>query len=195
MTLAIHNSFCPFVFLKWFPYSCSLYLHMASVMVCCCLEFHFLKEQLFHSYCYKFFLICLLFFFHREKICLLDFNVFSSSYSQQPSFLRSLTQKALLFASLTFQKSAFFFIPSLLCFSLPYKLTPCVITTFKLPAPSEFSTSSSLFKIRSSSLASSSKFCFWSEKLITLCSTILMGWWGAASLLFPLMGSWDISTE
>lgn len=160
---------------------------MVSVMVYCLLEFHFLKEQLLQTYFYKFFVLCLLFFFPREKICLLDFNVFSSSYSQQPSFLRTLSQKALLFGSLTFQKFAFFFIPSLLCFSLAHKLTPCVIMTFKLPSPSEFSTSSSLFKIRSSSLASSSKFCFLNQKLIAVCSTSLMAWWGAASLLFPLM--------
>jgi len=98
-------------------------------MVYCLLEFHFLKEILLRTYCYTFFLLRFLSFLPIEKICLLGFNIFSSSYSQQSSFLRSPSQKILPFGSLTFQKSVFFLIPRLLCF-----LAPHVITTFRLPS-------------------------------------------------------------
>lgn len=158
-------------------------------MVSCLLEFNFLKEHLLHTYCYTFFLLCFLFFLPIEKIC---FQLFSAAFVLEIIFSKDIT-----FGSLIFQKSAFFLILRLLCFFLATsQFHVSLPLSNKLPSLSEFSTSSSLFEIRSSSLASSSDFLYFlRQKLIPVYSTSWMNWWGPASSLFPPTGSWGISTQ
>lgn len=89
MSLAVHNSSCPFAFQNWFLCSCSLYLLADSVTVNWLVDFHFLKENLLQTY----YAVFLLFFLPIEKICFLGFNVFAFSYSQLSSFLRDILKR------------------------------------------------------------------------------------------------------